>query len=76
MPQLDGGNTCQVVKTANYARDISAPRMNISCCSPESTSSDLSIVSLNNQVEPMPVNVTPANIPRLEKEPSSQRCTY
>jgi hypothetical protein len=59
-----------VVKTANYPWDINAPWMNISCCPQESFSSGLSIVSLNNQVEPMPVNVTPANILRLEKQPS------
>jgi len=70
MPQLDGGNTCQVVKSqkTDNVRDIGAPRMNSRCCSRESSSSDLSLVSSNNQVEPMPVKVTPANIPRLKKQ--------
>jgi hypothetical protein len=68
IPELDGRNTCQVVKTANYVRDIGAPRMNSRCGSRESSSSDLALVSSNNHVEKMPVKVTPANIPRLEKQ--------
>ena len=40
--------------------------MNFRCFSLESSSSDLSMVSSSNKVDPMPVSVTPANIPRLE----------
>jgi hypothetical protein len=66
IPQLDLGDTCQRVSTANRVRDIDRPLMKSCCLSRESCSSDLSLVSPSNKVDPMPVNVTPANIPRLE----------
>jgi hypothetical protein len=64
--QLDFGDTCRRVSTVNHVRDIDLPWMKSCWFSRESSSSDLSLVSSSNQVDPMPVNVTPANIPRLE----------
>ncbi len=63
--QLDLGDTCRRVSTANRIRGTDLPWMKSCCFSRESSSDDLSLVSSSNQVDPMPINVTPANIPRL-----------
>jgi hypothetical protein len=66
IPQLNFGYTCRRVSTANHERDIDPLWMKSICLSRESCSSEKFLVSSSNRVDPMPVNVTPANIPRLE----------
>lgn len=76
IPQLDLGDTCRrfSLSTANHVHDIDLPLMRPRCFSRESCSSDLSIISSSNKVDPMPVNVTPANIPRLENPINTTTC--
>jgi hypothetical protein len=53
--QLDLVDNCRRVTTVNHIRDIDLPWIKSRRFSRESCSSDLSLVSLNNKVDTMPV---------------------